>query len=81
MYFSIDINKHCGLPVIYLGNCVCQLVKEVKYFGVMNHPNSFIANVICYITIPSLNKVLYLCILYLVSCILYLASFFYENYY
>ena len=20
MYFSIDINKHCGLPVIYLGN-------------------------------------------------------------
>ena len=38
--------------------------------------NSFIANVICYITIPSLNKVLYLvsCILYLVSCILYLVS-------
>ena len=23
MYFSIDINKHCGLPVIYLNNCVC----------------------------------------------------------
>ena len=30
MYFSIDINKYCGLPVIYLGNRVCQFVKEVK---------------------------------------------------
>ena len=37
MYFSIDINKHCGLPVIYLGNSVCQFVKEVKYLGVMIH--------------------------------------------
>ena len=37
MYFSIDINKHCGLPVIYLGSCVCQFVKEVKYLGVMIH--------------------------------------------
>ena len=37
MYFSIDINKHCGLPVIYLSNCVCQFVKEVKYLGVMIH--------------------------------------------
>ena len=37
MYFSIDINKHCGLPVIYLGNCVWQFVKEVKYLGVMIH--------------------------------------------
>ena len=37
MYFSIDINKHCGLPVIYLRNCVCQFVKEVKYLGVMIH--------------------------------------------
>ena len=35
MYFSININKHCGLPVIYLGNCVCQFVKEVKYLDVM----------------------------------------------
>ena len=34
MHFSIDINKHCRLPVIYLGNCVCQFVKEVKYLGV-----------------------------------------------
>ena len=25
MYFSTSINKHCGLPVIYLGNCECQL--------------------------------------------------------
>ena len=39
MYFSIDINKHCGFPVIYLGNCVCQFVKEVKYLGVMIHPS------------------------------------------
>ena len=37
MYFSIDINKNCGLPVIYLGNCVCQFVKEVKYSVVMIH--------------------------------------------
>ena len=37
MYFSIDINKHCGLPEIYLGNCVCQFVKEDKYLGVMIH--------------------------------------------
>ena len=28
-YFSIDINKHCELPVIYLGICVRQLVKEL----------------------------------------------------
>ena len=35
MYFGIDINKHCGLPVIYLDNYVCQFVKEVKYLGVM----------------------------------------------
>ena len=26
MYFSTSINKHCGLPVIYLGNCECQFV-------------------------------------------------------
>ena len=37
MYFSIDMNKHCGLPVIYLGNSVCQFLKEVKYLGVMIH--------------------------------------------
>ena len=37
MYLSININKHCGLPVIYLGNCVCQVVKEVKYLGVIVH--------------------------------------------
>ena len=30
MYFSTSINKHCGLPVIYLGNCECQFVNEVK---------------------------------------------------
>ena len=37
MYFSIDMNKHCRLQVIYLGNSVCQFVKEVKYLGVMIH--------------------------------------------
>ena len=25
MYFSIDIDKHCGLPVIYLGNVYVNL--------------------------------------------------------
>ena len=25
------MNKHCGLPVIYLENSVCQFVQEVKY--------------------------------------------------
>ena len=37
MYFSIDINKYSGFPIIYLGNCVCQFVKKVKYLGVMIH--------------------------------------------
>ena len=37
MLYADDINKHCGLPVIYLGNCVCQFVREVKYLGVMIH--------------------------------------------
>ena len=37
MYFSTSINKHCGLPVIYLSNCECQFVNEVKYLGVMIH--------------------------------------------
>ena len=31
------MNKHCGLPVIYLGNSVCQFVEEVKYLGVIIH--------------------------------------------
>ena len=31
------MNKHCGLPVIYLGNSVCQFVQEVKYLGVIIH--------------------------------------------
>ena len=31
------MNKHCGCPVIYLGNSICELVKEVKYLGVMIH--------------------------------------------
>ena len=37
MYSSIDINKLCGLPVLYLGYCVCQFVKEFKYLGVIVH--------------------------------------------
>ena len=29
------MNKYCGCPVIYLGNSICEFVKEVKYLGVM----------------------------------------------
>ena len=31
------MNKHCGCPVIYLGNSICEFVKEVKYLGDMIH--------------------------------------------
>ena len=37
IYFSTTMNKLCGLPVIYLGNSVCQCVQEVKYLGVIIH--------------------------------------------
>ena len=37
MYFSTSMNKHCGCPVIYLGNSICEFVKEVKYLGAMIH--------------------------------------------
>ena len=37
MYFSTSMNKHCGCPVIYLGNSICEFVKEVKYLGVIIH--------------------------------------------
>ena len=37
MYFSTSVNKHCGCPVIYLGNSICEFVKEVKYLDVMIH--------------------------------------------
>ena len=37
MYFSTSMNKHCEYPVIYLGNSICEFVKEVKYLGVMIH--------------------------------------------
>ena len=37
MYFSTSMDKHCGCPVIYLGNSICEFVKEVKYLGVMIH--------------------------------------------
>ena len=29
--------QHCGCPVIYLGDSICEFVKEVKYLGVMIH--------------------------------------------
>ena len=29
------MNKPRGLPVIYLGNRTCEMVKVVKYLGVM----------------------------------------------
>ena len=28
MYFSTSINKHCGCLVIYLGNSICEFVKN-----------------------------------------------------
>ena len=31
------MNKHCGCPVIYLGNSICEFVKKVKYLGVIIH--------------------------------------------
>ena len=38
MYFSTSINKHCGCPVIYLGNSISEFVKKKgKYLGVMIH--------------------------------------------
>ena len=35
MYFSTSMNMHCGCPVIYLSNSICEFVKEVKYLGFM----------------------------------------------
>ena len=35
MYLSTSMNKHCGCPVIYLGNSICEFVKAIKYLGVM----------------------------------------------
>ena len=46
-------------------HCYCHPVIYSLSLFIIYSVNSFIANVICYITIPSLNKVLYL-----VSCIL-----------
>ena len=37
IYFSTSMNKHCGCPVIYLGNSIWEFVKEVKYLGIMIH--------------------------------------------
>ena len=30
MHFSTSMNKHCRLPVIYMGNCECQIVKKLN---------------------------------------------------
>ena len=37
MYFSSSMNKHCGCPVIYLGNSICEFDKEVKYLDGIVH--------------------------------------------
>ena len=37
MYFSTSMNRHCGCPVICLGNSICEFVKEFKYLGVITH--------------------------------------------
>ena len=52
---------------VFSSHCYCHPVIYSLSLFIIYSVNSFIANVICYITIPSLNKVLYL-----VSCILYL---------
>ena len=31
------MNTHCGFPIIYLGNNICQFVQEVKYLGFIIH--------------------------------------------
>ena len=50
---------------VFSSHCYCHPVIYSLSLFIIYSVNSFIANVICYITIPSLNKVLYL-----VSCIL-----------
>ena len=37
MYFSTSMNKHCGCPVIYLGNSIFEFVKDVRYLFIMLH--------------------------------------------
>ena len=51
--------------MFFSSHCYCHPVIYSLSLFLIYSVNSFIANVICYITIPSLNKVLYL-----VSCIL-----------
>ena len=50
---------------VFSSHCYCHPVIYSLSLFIIYSVNSFIANVICYITIPSLNEVLYL-----VSCIL-----------
>ena len=55
-----------GMLYVFSSHCYCHPVIYSLSLFIIYSVNSFIANVICYITIPSLNKVLYL-----VSYILY----------
>ena len=55
-----------GMLYVFSSHCYCHPVIYSLSLFIIYSVNSFIANVICYITIPSLNKVLYL--VYLVSC-------------
>ena len=52
---------------VFSSHCYCQPVIYSLSLFIIYSVNSFIANVICYFTIPSLNKVLYLVSLYLTS--------------
>ena len=52
-----------GMLYVFSSHCYCHPVIYSLSLFIIYSVNSFIANVICYITIPSLNKVLYL-----VSC-------------
>ena len=45
---------------VFSSHCYCHPVIYSLSLFIIYSVNSFIANVICYITIPSLNKVLYL---------------------
>ena len=49
-----------GMLYVFSSHCYCHPVIYSLSLFIIYSVNSFIANVICYITIPSLNKVLYL---------------------
>ena len=58
-----------GMLYVFSSHCYCHPVIYSLSLFIIYSVNSFIANVICYITIPSLNK-----ILYLVSCVFFVRS-------